>query len=63
MGSPNSSINSLQSLTQSAGGGLSSIRANVPALTPSLANYYKETLISHVQGWPAEGLEKQVTYY
>ena len=36
------------------------MRANVPALTPSLANYYKETLISHVQGWPAEGLEKQV---
>lgn len=58
VGSPTSSINSLQSLTQTAGGSLAGLRPLVPALTPSLANYYKETLISHVQNWPAEALEK-----
>lgn len=51
IGSPNSSLNSLQSLTQTS--------INSLALTPSLNNYYKEELISHVQSWPAEGIEKQ----
>ncbi|KAG0716408.1 WW domain-containing adapter protein with coiled-coil [Chionoecetes opilio] len=58
VGSPTSSINSLQSLTQTAGGSLAGLRPLVPALTPSLANYYKESLITHVQNWPAEALEK-----
>ena len=62
VGSPTSSINSLQSLTQTAGGSLAGLRPLVPALTPSLANYYKETLISHVQNWPAEALEKPVSF-
>ncbi|XP_076045309.1 WW domain-containing adapter protein with coiled-coil wacky isoform X2 [Oratosquilla oratoria] len=61
VGSPNnSSINSLQSLTQTAGtSSLAALRPQAPVLTPSLANYYKETLISHVQNWPAENLERQ----
>lgn len=58
VGSPSSSINSLQSLTQTTGGSLAGAKPLVPALTPSLANYYNETLISHVQNWPAENLEK-----
>ncbi|KAK7080675.1 hypothetical protein SK128_019268 [Halocaridina rubra] len=58
VGSPTSSINSLQSLTQTAGGSLAGLRPVGPTLTPSLANYYKESLISHVQNWPAEALEK-----
>lgn len=31
-----------------------------PSLTPSLANYFRADLITHVTGWPAEMLEKQV---
>lgn len=60
VGSPtSSSINSIQSLSASVGGSLAGLRPSVPALTPSLANYYKEPLITHVQSWPAENLEKQ----
>lgn len=59
--SPSSSLNSLTSLTAAGGGGCSlamALKPQVPALTPSLANYYKETLITHVQNWPADTLEK-----
>lgn len=35
-------------------------RTQGPNLTPSLANYFRSDLISHVTGWPAEILEKQV---
>ncbi|CAL4064819.1 unnamed protein product [Meganyctiphanes norvegica] len=60
VGSPtSSSINSIQSLSASVGGSLAGLRPSVPALSPSLANYYKEPLIAHVQCWPAENLEKQ----
>lgn len=31
----------------------------LPALTPSLTNYYNEALISHVKDWPADNIEKQ----
>lgn len=30
------------------------------ALTPSLSSHFSENLIRHVQGWPAEHVEKQV---
>lgn len=32
-----------------------------PMLTPSLVNYVRSDLTSHVNGWPADILEKQVT--
>ncbi|CAH2282202.1 WW domain-containing adapter with coiled-coil isoform X2 [Pelobates cultripes] len=34
---------------------------NQCALTPSLAAYFNENLIKHVQGWPAEHAEKQAS--
>ena len=35
-------------------------RPQGPNLTPSLANYFRADLISHVTGWPSEMLEKNV---
>ncbi|CAB4065838.1 WAC [Lepeophtheirus salmonis] len=31
---------------------------SLPSLTPTLAKLYKDSLVSHVLGWPAEGIEK-----
>lgn len=32
-----------------------------PSLTPSLANFFRADLITHVTNWPADMLEKQVS--
>ncbi|XP_014243934.1 WW domain-containing adapter protein with coiled-coil homolog isoform X3 [Cimex lectularius] len=55
--SPPSSLSSLQSLA--AGSTLAAIRPQAPNLTPSLANHYRDDLVNHVRGWPADVLEKQ----
>lgn len=38
----------------------SKAKPGVVSLTPSLANYYTERLVEHVQGWPSDTVEKQV---
>lgn len=38
------------------------LRCQGPSLTPNLANYCRADLIAHVTNWPAELLEKQVSY-
>ncbi|KAK7788811.1 hypothetical protein R5R35_010484 [Gryllus longicercus] len=60
--SPPSSLSSLQTLAQAGVGSCSSLHAlrpQGPHLTPSLANHYRDDLVNHVRGWPAEALEKQ----
>ncbi|XP_063235701.1 WW domain-containing adapter protein with coiled-coil homolog isoform X2 [Bacillus rossius redtenbacheri] len=60
LASPPSSLSSLQSLTQAGvGSSLHALRPQGPHLTPSLANHYRDDLVNHVRGWPAEALEKQ----
>lgn len=54
LGSPPSSLSCLQSLTV---GGVGS--SSLAALTPSLANHYRDDLVNHVRGWPADVCEKQ----
>lgn len=49
--SPPASLSSLQ--------GVAALRSTGPTITPSLANYYRDDLVNHVRGWPAEILEKQ----
>ncbi|XP_072268776.1 WW domain-containing adapter protein with coiled-coil isoform X3 [Pyxicephalus adspersus] len=39
----------------------SSARSSSSSLTPTLAAYFNENLIKHVQGWPAEHAEKQAS--
>ncbi|XP_018414245.1 PREDICTED: WW domain-containing adapter protein with coiled-coil [Nanorana parkeri] len=39
----------------------SSSRSSSSSLTPTLAAYFNENLIKHVQGWPAEHAEKQAS--
>uniref|UniRef100_A0A1B6DZU4 WW domain-containing protein n=1 Tax=Clastoptera arizonana TaxID=38151 RepID=A0A1B6DZU4_9HEMI len=51
--SPPSSLSCLQSLTVGAAG------SSLAALTPSLANHYRDDLVNHVRGWPADVCEKQ----
>ena len=53
---------------QLSAGGTSSLAAatkkqpgSALSLTPSLSNYYKEHLVDHVQGWPSDTVEKQVS--
>jgi len=61
--SPPSSLSSLQNLAQAGVGSCSSLHAlrpQGPHLTPSLANHYRDDLVNHVRGWPADTLEKQV---
>lgn len=53
VGSPPSSLSCLQSLAVAAVGSSS--------LTPSLANHYRDDLVNHVRGWPADVCEKQVS--
>jgi hypothetical protein len=36
------------------------LKPSVPTLTPSLANYFREDLITHVTGWQADHAERQV---
>jgi len=55
-GSPATSLSSLSAAAAS----LRPPSSSSHALTPSLAAYFRPELISHVTGWPAEQLEKQV---
>lgn len=56
-GSPQgNSISSLQGVSSS----LQALRPQGPTITPSLANHYRDDLVNHVRGWPADILEKQV---
>ncbi|KAJ9601216.1 hypothetical protein L9F63_000636, partial [Diploptera punctata] len=60
--SPPISLSSLQNLAQAGVGSCSSLHAlrpQGPHLTPSLANHYRDDLVNHVRGWPADALEKQ----
>lgn len=52
------SLSSLQGVVTST----QALRSQGPSLTPSLANYFRADLIAHVTNWPADLLEKQVTY-
>ncbi|KAG8238162.1 hypothetical protein J437_LFUL017998, partial [Ladona fulva] len=56
--SPPSSLSSLQNLAQAGGSSLHALRPQGPHITPSLANYYRDDLVNHVRGWPADVLEK-----
>lgn len=56
IGSNSTSVNpSTKSISLS-----SSSNQVLPSITPSLVACFKEDLISHVQGWPADGSERQV---
>lgn len=62
--SPTSSVSSLHSLNAAAGTSslaTAALKPSIPSLTPSLANYYREDLISHVVGWQADHAERQVS--
>lgn len=37
---------------------LTALKPQLPSLTPSLGKLYKESLIGHVVGWPAEAVER-----
>ena len=50
------SSNSVSNLVSSSP--LTALKPQVPQLTPSLAKLYKDSLISHVVGWPAESVER-----
>lgn len=54
-GSPPSNVTT--SISSAIG---SSLKPSVPTLTPSLANFFRDDLISHVVGWSADAAEKQV---
>ncbi|KAJ8966597.1 hypothetical protein NQ317_015428 [Molorchus minor] len=53
--SPPGSLPTLQGMSSS----LQALRPQGPTITPSLANHYRDDLVNHVRGWPAEILEKQ----
>ncbi|PNF20827.1 hypothetical protein B7P43_G12073 [Cryptotermes secundus] len=62
LSSPPSNLSSLQNLAQAGVGSCSSLHAlrpQGPHLTPTLANHYRDDLVNHVRGWPADTLEKQ----
>ncbi|GIY64660.1 WW domain-containing adapter protein with coiled-coil [Caerostris darwini] len=63
--SPNPSVSSLHSLNTSGTSSLATaaLKPSIPSLTPSLANYYREDLISHVVGWQADHAERQANRY
>ena len=46
------------SLSQVVSSPLTALKPQLPSLTPSLAKLYRESLIGHVTGWPAEAVEK-----
>ena len=46
------------SLSQMVSSPLTALKPQLPSLTPSLAKLYRESLIGHVTGWPAEAVEK-----
>ncbi len=37
---------------------IGALKPQIPALTPSLARFYKEALIGHVTNWPADAVER-----
>lgn len=51
-------LSSLQGVSSS----LQALRPQGPSITPTLANHYRDDLVNHVRGWPAEIVEKQVSY-
>lgn len=53
--SPPGSLPTLQGMSSS----LQALRPQGPTITPSLANHYRDDLVNHVRGWPAEIIEKQ----
>ncbi|CAG9854105.1 unnamed protein product [Phyllotreta striolata] len=53
--SPPGSLPTLQGVSSS----LQALRPQGPTITPSLANHYRDDLVNHVRGWPAELLEKE----
>ncbi|XP_074031899.1 WW domain-containing adapter protein with coiled-coil wacky isoform X2 [Leptinotarsa decemlineata] len=53
--SPPGSLQTLQGVSSS----LQALRPQGPTITPSLANHYRDDLVNHVRGWPAEIIEKQ----
>lgn len=53
---PTGSLPPMQGVSSS----LQALRPQGPTITPSLANHYRDDLVNHVRGWPAEILEKQV---
>ncbi|KAF5300978.1 hypothetical protein FQR65_LT09022 [Abscondita terminalis] len=58
VGSPPPSGGTLSSL-QGVSSSLQALRPQGPSITPSLANHYRDDLVNHVRGWPADILEKQ----
>ncbi|KAF7270770.1 hypothetical protein GWI33_016276 [Rhynchophorus ferrugineus] len=44
---------------QGVSSSLQALRPQGPTITPSLANHYRDDLVNHVRGWPADILEKQ----
>jgi hypothetical protein len=64
--SPTSSVSSFHSLNAAAGTSslaTAALKPSIPSLTPSLANYYRDDLISHVVGWQADHAERQANRY
>lgn len=55
---PTGSLPPMQGVSSS----LQALRPQGPTITPSLANHYRDDLVNHVRGWPAEILEKQVRH-
>lgn len=47
---------------QGVSSSLQALRPQGPTITPSLANHYRDDLVNHVRGWPADILEKQVSH-
>ncbi|XP_075683619.1 WW domain-containing adapter protein with coiled-coil isoform X4 [Rhinoderma darwinii] len=58
--SPNHTASTCVSSTSSVTQGTSA-RSSSCSLTPTLAAYFNENLIKHVQGWPADHAEKQAS--
>ncbi|KAK9878006.1 hypothetical protein WA026_020218 [Henosepilachna vigintioctopunctata] len=48
-------VSTLQGVSSS----LQALRPQGPTITPTLVNYYRDDLVTHVRGWPADILEKQ----
>lgn len=54
---PGTNVSTLTGVHSSS---LQALRPQGPSITPSLVNYYRDDLVNHVRGWPADILEKQV---
>lgn len=58
LSSMSSVSNAAGNLSQVVASPLTALKPQPPSLTPSLAKLYRESLIGHVTGWPAEAVEK-----